>query len=257
MQRLGPLIDVTFGRPRAIVAISAHTAGREPVLLAGSRHEAVYDFGGFDPKLFSLRYDAPGAPDLSPRIAALLQAAGVQVRALNEGGLDHGIWTALRYLYPDADVPVLPLAFVPTQSPAQQFALGEALAPLRAQQVLVLGTGSITHNLRRVFGGGRMAKTDAPEISESAAFRRWMLDRGSHRQWDALFDYRRQAPHAVDMHPTDEHLLPWFVAAGAGGRESAPLRLHDSVTYGCLGMDAYAFGDGAATLQAALQATTR
>lgn len=252
LSRLGPAIDATFGRPRAIVVVSAHTAGRAPVLLAGKRHEAVHDFGNFDPRLNTLRYDAPGAPDLAPGVASLLQAAGLPVHVLDEGGLDHGIWTALRYVYPAADIPVLPLAFVPSQPPAQQFALGEALAPLRAQGVLVLGTGSITHNLRRVFAGGLHGQADLPEIPESAAFRDWMLARAEARDWDALFGYRRQAPHAVDMHPTDEHLLPWFVAAGAGGRSAPARRLHASVTHGSLGMDAYAFGEEAQRLQQAL-----
>ena len=142
----------------------------------------------------------------------------------------------------------MPLAFVPTQPPAQQFALGEALSPLRGEGVLVLGTGSITHNLRRVFAGGLRAPSDVPELAESAEFREWMRSRGEARDWDALADYRRLAPHAVDMHPTDEHLMPWFAAAGAGGRSAVPRRLHDSVTYGVLGMDVYAFGDEAAAL---------
>lgn len=252
LQRLGPAIDRTFARPRAIVAVSAHTAAREPVLLAGARHEAVHDFGGFDPQLYTLRYDAPGAPALAPRVADLLRAAGIAAHTLDRGGLDHGIWTALRYVYPEADVPVLPLAFVPSQSPAQQLALGQALAPLREDGVLVLGTGSITHNLRRVFEGGRFDDGRRAEIAESAAFRHWMLDMSATRDWEALADYRRRAPHAADMHPTDEHLLPWFVAAGAGGRDAAPRRLHDSVTFGCLGMDAYAFGPQAAALAQAL-----
>jgi 4,5-DOPA dioxygenase extradiol len=252
LSRLGPAIDATFGRPRAIVVVSAHTAAREPLLLAGERHEAIYDFGNFDPRLNALRYDAPGAPDLAPRVAGLLQAAGTAVHVMNEGGLDHGIWTALRHVYPQADIAVLPLAFVPTQPPAQQFALGQALAPLRAQGVLVLGTGSITHNLRRVFAGGLHGKADVPEIAESAAFRDWMRSQGSARDWEALFDYRRRAPHAADMHPTDEHLLPWYVAAGAGGRDAPALRLHDSVTHGSLGMDVYAFGAEAEALRAAL-----
>ena len=252
MQRLGPAIDAAFGRPKAILAISAHTAAREPALLAAPRHEAVYDFGGFDPKLFMLRYDAAGAPVLAARAAALLARAGIDVHLLAEGGLDHGIWTALRYLYPDADIPVLPLAFVPSQSPAQQFALGAALAPLAGEGVLVLGTGSITHNLRRALAGGLRANPDQPEIPESAAFREWMRARSAALDWDALFDYRQRAPHALDMHPTDEHLLPWFVAAGAGGRGHPPLRLHDSVTLGSLGMDVYAFGALAPPLAARL-----
>lgn len=258
MQRLGPALDAAFGRPQAILAVSAHTAARAPVLLAGARHQAVYDFGDFDPRLNLMRYDAPGAPELARQAGALLQAAQIPVHTLDEGGLDHGIWTALRYLYPSADIPVVPLAFVPSQSPAQQFALGAALAPLAAQGVLVLGTGSITHNLRRVFAGGRPANGDAlPEIPECAAFRAWMQARSAACDWDALFDYRARAPHAVDMHPTDEHLLPWFVAAGAGGRGFAPRRLHDSVTLGSLGMDAYAFGAPAARLAAQLEPAGR
>jgi len=253
MQRLGPQIDATFGRPKAIVSVSAHTAARVPVLLAAPRHAAIYDFGGFDPKLRTLRYDAPGAPQLAPRVAALLEAAGIGVQSVAEGGLDHGAWTALRYIYPAADIPVLPLAFVPDRSPAEQFKLGQALAPLAAEGVLVLGSGSITHNLRRVFVNGLRAPTDQPEIPESAAFRRWIHERSGARDWDALFAYRSRAPHAVDMHPTDEHLLPWYVAAGAGGRDAAPIRLHDSVTLGSLGMDAYAFGPEARRLAAALQ----
>jgi 4,5-DOPA dioxygenase extradiol len=248
MQRLGPAIDAEFGRPAAILAISAHTAARAPVLLSGARHEAVYDFGNFDPRLNQMRYDAAGAPDLAKRVAGLLEAAHLPVHTLAEGGLDHGIWTALRYVYPGADVPVLPLAFVPGQSPAQQFALGEALGPLADEGVLVFGTGSMTHNLRRVFSGGLRPVTGQPEIPESAAFREWMRARGAALDWDALFDYRRRAPHAVDMHPTDEHLLPWYVAAGAGGRADAPVRLHASVEAGCLGMDAYAFGPHAQRL---------
>jgi 4,5-DOPA dioxygenase extradiol len=165
-----------------------------------------------------------------------------------EGGLDHGIWTALRYVYPGADVPVVPLAWVPSDDPARQFALGQALAPLADEGVLVVGTGSITHNLRRVFAGGLRGPADLPEIPESAAFRGWLLDRAAERDWDRLFDYRRQAPHAADMHPTDEHLLPWYVAAGVGGADVTPQRIHASVTFGCLGMDAYAFGPGAGRL---------
>ena len=253
MQRLGPAIDAAFGRPKAILAISAHTAARAPVLLAAPRHEAVHDFGNFDPKLFTLRYDVSGAPALADRVAGLLGEASIPVHVMPEGGLDHGIWTALRYLYPGADIPVLPLAFVPDQSPAQQFALGEALASLAHEGVLVLGTGSITHNLRRAFSGGLRGPRLQAEIPESKAFRDWMNARSTALDWDALLDYRQRAPHAVDMHPTDEHLLPWFVAAGAGGRADAPLRLHDSVEMACIGMDAYAFGPLAARLAEQLE----
>jgi 4,5-DOPA dioxygenase extradiol len=234
-----------------VLAVSAHTLARAPVLLAAPRHEAVYDFGGFDPKLYTLRYDAPGAPAIADDAAALLGGAGFDVHRLDRGGLDHGIWTPLRYLWPAADVPVLPLAFVPSWSPERLFAFGAALAPLAERGVLVMGSGSITHNLRRVFEQG-LHDRGQPEIAESRAFRTWMHERGAMQDWDALFDYRRRAPHAADMHPSDEHLLPWYIAAGAGAREHAPRRLFDSVTFGALGMDAYAFGTGAARLESAI-----
>ncbi len=251
LQDLGPAIVATFGRPRAILAVSAHSTAREPVLLAAAQHQAVHDFGGFPDALFKLQYNAPGAPELASSVQGLLSAAGLPVHRVDEGGLDHGIWSMLRFMYPEADVPVLPLAWVPSLPPAQQFALGEVLARLSEQGVLVMGSGSITHNLRRVFAGNRPA-VDTQEIAESAGFRAWMSERSAARDWAALFDYRSQAPHAQDMHPTDEHLLPWYVAAGAGGRDTAPVRLHEGVTYGCLGMDAYAFGPQAAQLKAAL-----
>jgi 4,5-DOPA dioxygenase extradiol len=234
--------------------VSAHTLARAPVLLAGARHEAVYDFGGFDDKLYTLRYDAPGAPALATQVEALLGQAGIAVHRAEQGGLDHGIWTPLRYMWPDASVPVLPLAFVPSWSPRQLFELGAALAPLAAQGVLLMGSGSITHNLQRVFASG-LRDVDRAARPESTAFRDWFSQRVTAADWDALRDYRRQAPHALLMHPTDEHLLPFYVAAGAAGPVPG-LRLHASLTFGELGMDAYAFGSQADVLQLALRADT-
>ena len=245
MQALGPRIDASSGRPRAVLAVSAHSLAREPVLLAAPRHEAVYDFGDFDPRLNTLRYDAPGAPELATRAEALLRARGIAAHRIDEGGLDHGIWTPLRYLYPQADVPVLPLAWPADWSPARLFELGAALAPLADEGVLVMGSGSITHNLRRVFGsGGAPPPMDATATPESTAFRDWWAARAAAGDWAALFDYRARAPFAALMHPTDEHLLPWFVAAGAAGPDARGVRIHESLTYGDLGMDVYAFYAG-------------
>jgi 4,5-DOPA dioxygenase extradiol len=157
-------------------------------------------------------------------------------------------------MWPDADVPVLPLAFVPSWSPRQLFDLGAALAPLAAMGVLVMGSGSITHNLQRVFAGG-LRDVDRAATPESTAFRDWFCQRAAAADWDALLDYRRQAPHAELMHPTDEHLLPLYVAAGAAGPVPG-LRLHASLTFGELGMDAYAFGAQATALQQALHRGT-
>lgn len=253
-RRLGSAIDRLAGRrPTAILAVSAHSLAREPVLLAAAQHATVHDFGGFPDALYRLRYDAAGAPALAGRVAALLHSAALPAHLSDSGGLDHGIWTPLRFSHPDAGVPVLPLAFPPDWTPAQLFALGQALAPLADEGVWLLATGSITHNLRLLFGARRPA-LDAPEIAESAAFRRWFAERSAACDWAALLDYRQRAPHALAMHPSDEHLLPWFVAAGAGGPAAPPQRLHDALTYGCLGMDAYAFGPAAAALMAATAA---
>ena len=245
-QRLGPAMAAAAQRPRAILAISAHSLAREPVLMAAAQHTTVHDFSGFPETLYQLRYDAPGAPALAPRVAGLLTAAGLPVQVTSDGGLDHGIWAPLRFIWPEADIPVLPLAFPPDWSPARLFALGQALAPLADEGVLVYGSGSITHNLRLVFAGQR-PPLDAPEIPESAAFRTWLAEHAAAADWPALLDYRAQAPHGVLMHPTDEHLLPFYLAAGAGGQLPAR-RIHQSLTYGCLGMDAYAFGPAAEAL---------
>jgi 4,5-DOPA dioxygenase extradiol len=253
MRALGHALRAHFSKPRAILAISAHTLAREPVLLAGDRHEAIYDFGGFDEALYTLRYDAPGAPELADDAALLLKTAGLPVHVLPQGGLDHGIWTPLRFMWPEADIPVLPLGWPPNASPKDLMQLGAALAPLAEQGILIMGTGSITHNLQRVFANGRMV-VDQAITPESEAFRSWLVARSAARDWHALQAYRSQAPHAVLMHPTDEHLLPWFVAAGAGGTGYAPLRIHASQTYGDLGMDAYAFGPQAAALARVLPA---
>jgi 4,5-DOPA dioxygenase extradiol len=251
MQALGPVIEREIGRPRAILAVSAHSLTREPVLMAAPRHAAVYDFGGFDPQLYTLRYDAPGAPELAQRVSALLAGRGITAHTVAEGGLDHGVWTPLRYMFPQADIPVLPLAWPPDWAPQRLFALGQALAPLAAEGVLIMGSGSITHNLRRVFAGG-LRDVDRAATVESTAFRDWFAQQGADAAWEQLFDYRRAAPHAESMHPSDEHLLPWYVAAGAGGREAPALRIHASLTYGELGMDAYAFGPAAGRLAQAL-----
>ncbi|MES2717935.1 MAG: class III extradiol ring-cleavage dioxygenase [Pseudomonadota bacterium] len=250
-QRLGPAL-AAGGRPKAILAVSAHSLAREPLLMAAARHHTVHDFGGFPEPLYQLRYDAPGAPALAQQVAALVQAAGLPVQVADEGGLDHGIWAPLRFVWPEAHIPVLPLAFPPDWSPAQLMALGRALAPLTQQGVLVYATGSLTHNLRLLFGAARPA-LDAPEIPQSAAFRQWFAQRSAAADWPALLDYRQQAPHAALMHPTDEHLLPLYVAAGAAGVAPVGVRLHGSLTYGCLGMDAYAFGDAAPALAQRLE----
>jgi 4,5-DOPA dioxygenase extradiol len=202
---LGAAIAARATAPTAIVVLSAHTLARRAVTLAAPRHEAIHDFGGFPQALYDLRYEAPGAPCMAPHVEQLLQWAGIEVEHADAGGLDHGIWVPLRDIRPRGDLPVLPVAFPPNWTPAQLFELGAALRPLVDEGVWIVGTGSITHNLRL----GLPRSGDVPELPASAAFRTWFAERSAARDWPALLDYRRQAPEAAFMHPTDEHLLPW------------------------------------------------
>lgn len=255
-ERLGPALAGNFGVPKAIVAVSPHTAARAPVLLRSPTHHAVHDFGGFPPALYQLQYDPPGAPALAERVGALLETQGIRHDHSCEPGLDHGIWSVLRFAWPGAEIPVLPIALAPQQGPAHQWALGEALAPLRDEGVLVLGSGSLTHNLRLVFGRRRPdapGSEDDPEMPEARAFRDWVQARVAAGDREALIAYREQAPHAALMHPTDEHWLPFYIAAGAGGLDAPAAQLHAGITYGCLAMDAYAFGSGAQRLAEAVR----
>lgn len=252
MQRLGVALRETWGQPRAVVIVSPHTATPHPVVLGGAQHDTVHDFGGFPPELDEVFYDAAGDPELAQRVTQRLQDSGIRASCTPHAGLDHGIWTVLMHLFPRVDVPVVPLSLVPTASPSEVFAMGRALRSLRHEQVLVIGSGSLTHNLRRFFT--RPTPVDAPEEPDCAAFRAWVHDTTQQADWPALFDYRRQAPHAAAMHPSDEHWLPFYFAAGAACEDEAPTpalatRLHTSVTHGHLAMDAYGFGQAAAKLE--------
>jgi 4,5-DOPA dioxygenase extradiol len=229
-------LGAELGRPRAILCVSAHWATRVPTLSAAERPETIHDFGGFPDELYRVRYDAPGAPTLAARAAELLSAAGVASELSNERGLDHGAWVPLSLMYPDGDVPVTQLSVQPNAGAGEHFRMGRALAPLRREGVLILSTGGATHNLREL---GRGA--EAPDWA--ARFDEWLDGKIRGGSYEDLLDYRRLAPHAELAHPTDEHLLPLFVAAGAGGSDAPGLGLHRGWTYGSLSMAAYAFGE--------------
>jgi 4,5-DOPA dioxygenase extradiol len=229
LRRLG----AELGRPRAVLCVSAHWATRVPTLSAAERPETIHDFGGFPAELYRMQYPAPGAPRLAGRAAELLSAAGVESEVSRGRGLDHGAWVPLSLIYPDADVPVTQLSVQPGAGAEAHFRMGAALTPLRGEGVLILATGGATHNLHQLGRG-----EDAPEWA--SRFDSWLGERVTRGSYEELFDYRRRAPHAEVAHPTDEHLLPLFVAAGAGGG-AAGRRLHAAWTHGSLSMAAYAF----------------
>lgn len=228
-------------RPSAILTVSAHFETDGPAIVFDPAPEMIYDFGGFDPSLRKIVYPAPGAPDVARKAHEVLAAAGFDPQRIERRGYDHGVWVPLMLLYPDADIPVAQLSVDPARDPAWHYRIGQALQPLAGDGVLVLASGSLTHNLHEVFtpGGLRRRDEEAPQWVD--AFSTWIADRLAEGDVESLLDYRERAPFAVENHPTDEHLLPLFVALGAAGERAFGRRLHKSHEFGVLAMDAYAF----------------
>lgn len=225
-------------KPAAILVISPHWMGSGLALSTRERQQAWHDFGGFPRPLYQLEYAAPGSPELAQRVAGLLAQAGMQPSGDAARPLDHGAWVPLRYLYPEADVPVVQLSLDADLDAQGQYRLGQALRPLRDENVLVIGSGSLTHNLRHVQPGH-----DAPPLPYVAPFQQWYADRLAAADTASLTAWRTLAPGAQQAHPHDDHLMPLYVAWGAG--EGQATRLVDEVSYGALAMDAYQFGASA------------
>lgn len=235
------LIDLgrSLPRPKAILVISAHWETAEPELNAVAVNDTIYDFYGFPRALYELRYPAPGAPELAEGIAARLKSAGFEASIDRSRGLDHGAWVPLLLMYPEADIPVLQLSIQTERGPKHHLALGRALAPLRDQGVLIIGSGSFTHNLAefRI----RRPELNAPALPWVDAFADWVHEAAIAGRIEDLLDYRQLAPYARNNHPTEEHFLPLFAALGAAGEGARVERLHNSANYGVLRMDVYAF----------------
>ncbi len=233
-------LAATMERPRAILVASAHWETERPEVNAVAVNETIHDFYGFPRVLYELTYPAPGDAALAERVLALLSAAGLPGTLDHQRGLDHGAWVPLLLAYPRADIPVVQLSLQSHLGPAHHLALGRAVAALRGEGVLVIGSGSWTHDLRR-FRGAAIDARDTPDVT---AFSDWMNEAVLAGRMDDLLAYRRLAPYGAQQHPTEEHLLPLFVAMGAAmgaaARTSAE-RIHASGTYGFLRMDAYAF----------------
>lgn len=224
-------------RPRAIVVASAHFEVERPSVGATPHPATVHDFGGFPPELYQIRYPAPGAPELAEDIAGRLSEAGLAPAIRTNLGLDHGVWVPLRRSYPEADIPVVPLSVNRRADAAHHFAVGRALAPLREQGVLVIGSGGFVHNL----GDLDWQHRDAPMPPWASDFAAWMCARLEAQDIEALLDWERQAPNPRKAHPTVEHLMPLFVALGAGGESARVRSLHRSHEFGSLALDAFSF----------------
>jgi 4,5-DOPA dioxygenase extradiol len=230
-------VGATLERPKAILVISAHWETEVPTINAVERNDTIHDFGGFPRALYDLRYPAPGSPQLAARIAEQLQAAGFACNIDRKRGLDHGAWVPLLLMYPQADIPVLQLSVQTHLGPEHHLRVGRALASLRKEGVLIIGSGSFTHDLSEF--RGHDANDAAPAWVNG--FADWFDVRLKRGDTSALLDYRRNAPFATKNHPTEEHLLPLYAALGAGGETAEATRLHASSTYSVLRMDVYAF----------------
>jgi len=228
-------------RPSAILMISAHWATAIPTVSQVAKPETIHDFGGFPAELYKLQYPAPGAPDLAQSVFAALQQANIPVQVDDLRGLDHGAWVPLSLMYPQADIPITQLSLQPDKDPAWHIALGRALRPLSEQGVLIIGSGSITHNLNAIFKHPR----EAPVPAWVTEFCDWISAHIQSGDIAALSEYRTRAPHAVLNHPNDEHLLPLFVALGAADKIENSEHMNHIMTYGMLAMDAWKFTAGA------------
>lgn len=221
---------------RGVVILSPHWMAHGVEVMAHAQPPTWHDFGGFPPALYRLQYPAPGAPVLAQQVQARLAQAGITATLNPERPLDHGAWVPLMHLLPQADVPVVQLALPVDADARAVYALGQALQGLRLQGVLLVGSGSMTHNLREFFGGERQAASYVVEFS------RWVEQQVQAGAIDVLLDWQQQAPHALRAHPTDEHFLPLYFALGAGAG-STPHYLSREVMYGMLAMDAFALQD--------------
>ena len=225
-------------RPRNILVVSAHWETDGPAVSLAPAPETIHDFGGFPDALYEMRYPSPGAPALGERAAILLEQAGIAVARDETRGLDHGAWVPLKLIYPEADIPVTQLSIQPRLGPAHHLKIGETLRPLRAEGTLILASGAVTHDLETFFKNGFARDAEAPDWVH--AFADWTADALHEGRLGDLLNYRTRAPFAERNHPTEEHLLPLFVAAGAASPGLRAERLHHSQAYGVLAMDVFA-----------------
>ncbi|MEB3362494.1 MAG: class III extradiol ring-cleavage dioxygenase [Synechococcaceae cyanobacterium] len=225
-------------RPHAVLVISPHWETDLPSVSAASQLETIHDFGGFDSALYAIQYPAQGSPQGAQQVEAALQAVGLPVRTDPQRGLDHGAWVPLRYLFPEADVPVVSLSIQHHGGSEHAYRVGQALAPLAERGWLIVASGNITHNLREWQLAERGTAVDS---SYTQRFSDWIHERLIAGDTAALLGYRQRHPEAVRAQPRDEHLLPLFTALGAAGAGAHPRAIHRGISDHVIAMDSYAF----------------
>ena len=224
--------------PRAIIIISPHWDTAVPTVGSSAQPETVHDFGGFPEELYRIQYPATGCPEGAQEVMQAIQAAGLPAELAPRQGLDHGAWVPLRLMFPEADVPVIPLSLQSRAGPQQAYRLGQALAGLGEKGFLVIASGNLTHNLHDYFVASR---NDQQTPSYVRDFAEWIAERVENQGLEDMLNYRVTAPSATRAHPTDEHLLPLYVAWGAAGADAKAERFYSGIDDYVLAMDAYTF----------------
>lgn len=235
-EQVGPALhrlSINLPQPRAIVVMSAHWESDTLEVSTATRPETWHDFRGFPKELYQIRYPAAGEPELAERIIHLLQEAHIDAHANALRPRDHGVWMPLLHLYPEADIPVIQISLPMKMSAQQIYQIGQILAPLREEQILLIGSGSITHNLAEL----SWSEEQAPTPAWASAFRNWIVNHLANDDFPAVLAWQN-APYVRRNHPTLEHLAPLFFAMGTGYRFSV---VHSSFSLGALGMDLYRF----------------
>lgn len=221
---------------KAVLVVSPHWQTRNVTVMTSAQPETIHDFGGFPRALYSLQYPAAGQPEVAREAARLLADAGFDVDFDGQRGLDHGAWVPLYHLLPQANVPVFQVSMPATLNTAQAVNLGRALAPLREQGVMIIGSGSMTHNLYEFRQSGTRPEAYAQE------FAAWVRAAVLANALAPLVAYRAEAPHAERAHPSEEHFLPLLVALGAQAESDALQVIEGGITHAVLSMESYAWG---------------
>ena len=209
--------------PRAIVVISGHWEERVPTVSARADYAMLYDYSGFPAHTYEVQYPAPGSPEVAERVRDVLRDAGLPVATERARGYDHGVFVPFMLIAPEATIPIVPLSLVAGLDPAHHLAVGRALAPLRREGILIVGSGMSFHNLRALFSGA--------DLSRAESFDAWLNDTltGDVAGRAARLAEWSSAPDARFAHPREEHLLPLMVAAGAAVDDPATRVYHEPV----------------------------
>ena len=225
-------------RPQAVLVVSPHWMTQGARVGLSPQPATIHDFGGFPQPLYDIRYPATGHPELARRTLAVLQQAGWSAQGDERRGLDHGAWAPLLHLYPDADLPTLQVSLPFDANPNSAYALGQAFVPLADDGVLIIGSGSLTHNLDEF----RMSESEGDAAAYAQEFSAWIREAVAAGDLARLRQALDLAPYAARAHPTNEHFLPLLVAAGAALKHTPVTVLNGGIRHGVLSMESYVFG---------------